>query len=329
VAYGIVEYDEHGNPKCEICGRHYIRILLHARYKHSITEREYKLQFGLDLNKGICSKESSLRTREKTILNFDKCTAKAIAKGHKFEKGHPGRTKDMVSAQTKLMLHDRWIACVTTEMRAANGRRAGLGRLGGLARQAKWRENKQREIYGKAMVQPSVLKYLFSWCMQLTHNEDDAKDLMQETLLTAWLIHNRYNDHMQTWLCSIAKNKWMVLLKKRKHSRLDYVEDIAAVAVEEAEEYNEPEDWPYTLADLRKVFKVLSPMRQVAMYLMMQGHRYSTIAVMTESTEPNVKSMIFQARDQVKRILDCPNVAAALNAMTVRDGEFEGKVIHL
>lgn len=329
MAYGIVEYDVNGNPKCEICGKYYKRVMTHARYKHEITEREYKKQFGLNLIKGICSKESSQLTREKTILNFDKCTAKAIAKGHKFEKGHPGRTKDMVSAQTKLMLHDRWIACVTTEMRQANGRRPGLGRLGGLARQAKWRENKKREVYGNAMVRPSVLKYLLSWCVNLAHNEDDAKDLMQETLLTAWLIHDKYNDHMQTWLCAIAKNKWLGICKKRRYNRIDYVEDISEVAVEEAEEYDEPVDWPYTLDDLRKVFKVLSPMRQTVMYLMMQGHRYSTIAAMTDNTEPNVKSMIFQAREQVKRILDCPNVTAALNSMKVNDVEFEGKVIHI
>lgn len=81
MGYGIIEYDENGLPKCEICGKHFKRVLTHVRQKHGITEREYKLQFGFDLKKGICSKESSDLSRKHVYDNYDQCISKNLIIG--------------------------------------------------------------------------------------------------------------------------------------------------------------------------------------------------------------------------------------------------------
>ena len=109
MAYGIIEYNDLGEPKCEICGKFFNRVITHARQKHDINAREYKIQFGLDLKSGVCSKESSERTRIKTLSNYEKCINKnLLQKGSKtrFAKRDKYK-KSYVSEQTKIMLRER------------------------------------------------------------------------------------------------------------------------------------------------------------------------------------------------------------------------------
>ena len=108
--YGIIEYNTEGQPKCEICGNYYNRVISHARQAHNMNEREYKTEYGFDLKKGICSVESSNKTREKTLANYDKCIGQnLLIKGEtsRYAEGSTGRTKDKVSQQTKIRLKER------------------------------------------------------------------------------------------------------------------------------------------------------------------------------------------------------------------------------
>lgn len=110
MAFGVIEYNEDGQPKCEICGRYFTRVALHVRQKHEISEKEYKIQFGFDLKKGICSKESSEKSRIKALENYDKVIKENLIKNgekSRFKKGGKGRTKDKVSEQTRIMLRER------------------------------------------------------------------------------------------------------------------------------------------------------------------------------------------------------------------------------
>jgi hypothetical protein len=107
MSYGIIEYNEDGQPKCEICGEHFERVAAHVRQKHEISAREYKKQYGFDLSKGICSKESSEKSREKAYDNYDKVIGNNLVKNGeptRFKNGSKGRTKDQVSEQTRRML---------------------------------------------------------------------------------------------------------------------------------------------------------------------------------------------------------------------------------
>lgn len=137
MAYGIIEYDDDGNPVCEICKKSFKRVLAHVRQKHFMNEREYKLQFGFDLGKGICSKDSSEKSRIKTLENFNKCIANnLLTKGAttRFVINSSGRTKDKVSEQTRKRLKAR---LKTKSMIAAmkkSGAAVGNSGLGNLTR---------------------------------------------------------------------------------------------------------------------------------------------------------------------------------------------------
>lgn len=111
MSFGVIEYDKEGKPICEICGKSFLRVMNHVRYKHDMTEREYKKQFGFDLIKGICSKDSSKLSRQRVYENYDLCINRNLmTRGEKtrFLKGDKGRTGDMVSEQTRLALIKRF-----------------------------------------------------------------------------------------------------------------------------------------------------------------------------------------------------------------------------
>lgn len=110
MAYGIIEYNAEGKPKCEICEEYFDRVASHVRQKHDISAKEYKIKYGFDLKKGICSKQSKLKSRERVLENYDKVVSdNLIKKGEntRFKEGSKGRTKEKVSEQTRLMLIEK------------------------------------------------------------------------------------------------------------------------------------------------------------------------------------------------------------------------------
>ena len=107
MSYGIIEYNEEGHPKCEVCGEYFIRVSSHVRQKHDLSAREYKKINGFDLSKGICSKESSEKSRKFVVRNYEVVVAQNLIKSGeptRFKDGSKGRTKDQVSEQTRKML---------------------------------------------------------------------------------------------------------------------------------------------------------------------------------------------------------------------------------
>jgi len=137
MSYGIIEYDSKGNPICEICKKSFKRVLTHVRQKHDMNEREYKIKFGFDLKKGICSKESSLLSREKVMDNYDKCIGKNLLKGgevSRFKNGDKGRTKDQVSEQTRIALKKRLRTPEMQEALRKAGKKLGKSGLGNKSR---------------------------------------------------------------------------------------------------------------------------------------------------------------------------------------------------
>lgn len=137
MGFGVIEYDQSGKPKCEICGRYFNRVLSHVRQKHSMNEREYKKAYGFDLSKGICSKESSNKTRIKTLLNYEKCISinlKKKGESYRFKMGSVGRIKSMVSAQTRNFLKKRLKERYMQDAMRKSGEKLGKSGLGNKAR---------------------------------------------------------------------------------------------------------------------------------------------------------------------------------------------------
>ncbi len=137
MSYGIIDYNADGKPKCEICGNYYHRVLTHVRQKHLMTERDYKIMFGFDLRKGITSLESKIKSQEAVMNNYDTVVTDNLLKkgaGNRFQDEHKGRTKEMVSEQTRLMLKERLKSPAMQKAMIQNGRKVGLSGKGNAIR---------------------------------------------------------------------------------------------------------------------------------------------------------------------------------------------------
>lgn len=142
MAYGVIEYDDIGNPVCEICGKSFSRVLSHVRQKHDMNEREYKLKFGFDLRKGICSRFSSELSRIAVEENYEKVVVQNLNKkgqNSRFKKGDKGRTKEKVSEQTRIRLKKRLQDPEMQKALKKSGKRLGHS---GLGNKKRWNNGK-------------------------------------------------------------------------------------------------------------------------------------------------------------------------------------------
>nr|WP_313131263.1 sigma-70 family RNA polymerase sigma factor [Anaerocolumna sp.] len=61
-------------------------------------------------------------------------------------------------------------------------------------------------------------KTVYRYLLSLTHNEDLAEEITQETFYQAVRCAGKYDGSckISTWLCAIAKNSWLAWMKKNK-----------------------------------------------------------------------------------------------------------------
>ena len=105
--YGEVALSPDGKPICHICGKAYDKVLAHVWQIHEMSAYDYKLEFGLDVGKGIMSEESTELASTRLHENYDVVVVENLlekGKSTRFTDGHKGRTKDLVSEQTRRRL---------------------------------------------------------------------------------------------------------------------------------------------------------------------------------------------------------------------------------
>jgi hypothetical protein len=145
MSYGIIEYDEDGKPICEICHQSFHRVLFHVRQKHGMSAKEYKLTYGFDAIKGICSMESSEKSRLKVMDNYDKVVTQNLTqhgKDTRFIKGSKGRTKEKISEQSKIRLTENLHKPKMKSAMKKNGYKLGKSGIGNATR---WENHKNKQ----------------------------------------------------------------------------------------------------------------------------------------------------------------------------------------
>jgi len=108
---GKITYNDEGLLKCELCGQYFNRLGNHVRQKHGMSAKEYKKLQGLDIGKGLCSETSRAKSRKAVFKHRELCIEGNLLKAGectRFTNGHPGRTRDKISAQTMQVLKKMW-----------------------------------------------------------------------------------------------------------------------------------------------------------------------------------------------------------------------------
>ncbi len=88
----------------------------------------------------------------------------------------------------------------------------------------KYSESEKAAIFDQAFL-PHI-QTLYNFAFHLTLNEDDAKDLLQDTYLKAYRFINSYEDgtNARAWLFRILKNNFINVYRKKSKQpkRVDY-----------------------------------------------------------------------------------------------------------
>jgi RNA polymerase sigma-70 factor (ECF subfamily) len=145
--------------------------------------------------------------------------------------------------------------------------------------------------------------------LRLVRNTDDAKDILQETMVKALTSLDRYDPaySFTTWLFRIATNKSLDLLRKRKiefrtftYDETDPIEDIPNGSTSADEALARKLDWEL----IERCMEELDPRyRAVLLMRYRDGLEYKEIAHVLSTPMGTVKAMLHRGRNELKRLV--------------------------
>lgn len=152
---------------------------------------------------------------------------------------------------------------------------------------------------------------IYSLCLRMSGNEDDAYDLAQDTFIKAYksISSFKMESSISTWLYRIASNTCIDFLRRKK-KRFKIVIEID----DESEAFSEIPDTslsPQKLLEKKELREAiaeallkLSPQhRQIVILRDINELTYTEIAEILELGEGTVKSRLSRAREQLRRAL--------------------------
>ena len=155
---------------------------------------------------------------------------------------------------------------------------------------------------------------VFRIAQHITHNEEDAQDVVQDAFLKAYQNLEQFqgNSKFYTWLVRIAVNEALMRLRRRRNDRTVSLDE--DVETDEGSIPREVADWApnpeqlYNTAELgdilKKTIQGLSPgFRTVFVLRDVEGLSTEETAEMLGLSVPAVKSRLLRARLQLRERL--------------------------
>jgi len=311
--YGIIEYNDDGHLKCELCGNFFNRLSNHLRYTHRMTSGDYKATFGLNIKQALWSKADSLKQREKTLSHYDQCIKKNLIDSpgrNSFKKGHPGRTKDKVREQTRIMLYNR-ITSIDKERIRELCRELGKSGLGN----AKRRELRDLRLHHNGRTikfdeeLSKALPQLIGWSKK-KYGQHYDEDITSNVILKAleWGKFDFRRGKMITWLVGMAIHFYKQKFSPKRHRTVSIEDltpesDVENVAYQiEFDIYDEGED------RIIECMKKLTQREQEVLEYIIEGKKVREIAAIYGIKPESVKSFLWRARVNLKYELTKLNV---------------------
>jgi RNA polymerase sigma factor (sigma-70 family) len=138
----------------------------------------------------------------------------------------------------------------------------------------------------------------------LTSNQEDAKDLVQDTFLKALLNRDKFEDdtNMKAWTFTIMKNTFINNYRRnlRTNALIDTTEDLYYLNLPKEAGIPSPES-QLSLKDIQKTVSKLDDDQRVPFEMHTQGYKYKEIADSLQISIGTVKSRIFFGR---KKMMD-------------------------
>lgn len=147
---------------------------------------------------------------------------------------------------------------------------------------------------------------LMSHALKFTHDEDDAKDLLQETLIKGMRFSDSFDEgtNIKGWLYVIMRNTYLNNFKKAaKRNALFVVESEADHSMHIINSTTNDAETVFAMADIQKAMATLKFEYRFAFQKFFEGYKYVEIAEELEMPVGTVKTYIHQARLGLKKYL--------------------------
>jgi RNA polymerase sigma factor (sigma-70 family) len=142
--------------------------------------------------------------------------------------------------------------------------------------------------------------------MQLTRNSDDAKDLVQETLLKALRYKDKYNEgsNLRAWLFTILKNSFINQYRRmsKRNTFIDSTDNTYYLDIPAHKTENQAE-LKFIRKDLETAIDSLPADLKITFLLNTEGFKYHEIAEELHIPIGTVKTRIFVARRMLRKKL--------------------------
>ncbi len=153
---------------------------------------------------------------------------------------------------------------------------------------------------------------IYNYCLRMTRNTSDARDLLQEVFLSVYrhLPSYRNEGQFKGWMMRIATNKTMDLLRQRQRSPKLSTDEAAdeAVLQWQAPDYHNPDHAYEQTTDNRRIralLQALPPEQRLVVELKFFQHStFEEIAVQTGTPVNTVKSRLYASLQKLKDTLE-------------------------
>ncbi|WP_316735826.1 RNA polymerase sigma factor [Pedobacter aquatilis] len=147
---------------------------------------------------------------------------------------------------------------------------------------------------------------LYAHALKFTKDEDDAKDLVQDTLVKAIRFSHKFesNTNLKSWLYVIMRNTFVnnYRNKKRKEVIITTAEDITYNHLLKSATTNQSIT-SFALTDIGKALNSIPECYRVPFTQYFEGYKYEEIAESLDIPLGTVKTRIHEARVRLKKYL--------------------------
>lgn len=153
----------------------------------------------------------------------------------------------------------------------------------------------QRELYAL------YVKAMYNICRRIVGDEDDAKDVLQESFIDAFSkINSLTNDALfSAWLKKIVVNKSINSLRKRRPETMELVGEIDIT--------DSAQDDDFVTFEAKRILKAIDKIsdgcRTVLSLYLFEGYDHSEIGAILGITESTSKAQYSKAKMKIREVL--------------------------
>lgn len=152
----------------------------------------------------------------------------------------------------------------------------------------------------------STSKALKPFALRLTKDSEDANDLLQDTLVKAFLNRDKYADgtNLKAWLYTIMKNTFITNYQRmiRKNTFIDTTDNLHYINSSDSLVENDAYS-SFALDDINRAIDGLEDTYKIPFMMHFKGFKYHEIAQKLNIPIGTVKNRIHIARKELKDLL--------------------------